>query len=86
MITNMVSVTYFDNHFAGCLRISSMLGDLGLAWDTNKFGVTLFAIILLASLVFIILFNEAHRVSLCSMPAPLSAAAECTPNGRHHIR
>ena len=38
-----------------------MLGDLGLAWDTNKFGVTLFAIILLASLVFIVLFNEAHR-------------------------
>jgi len=38
-----------------------MLGDLGLAWDTNKFGVTLFAIILLASLIFIVLFNEAHR-------------------------
>jgi len=38
-----------------------MLGDLGLAWDTNKVGVTIFAIILLASLVFIVLFNEAHR-------------------------
>ena len=48
--------------FAGIVcTYPTMVGDLGLAWDTNKFGVILFALILLASLVFIVLFNEAHR-------------------------
>jgi preprotein translocase subunit SecY len=57
-IGNGISIIIFAGIVCG---YPSMLGDLGLAWDTNKFGVTLFAIILLASLIFIVLFNEAHR-------------------------
>ena len=57
-IGNGISIIIFAGIVCG---YPSMLGDLGLAWDTNKFGVTFFAIILLASLVFIVLFNEAHR-------------------------
>ena len=48
--------------FAGIVAAyPAMFGDLGLAWDTNKVGVTVFALILLASIVFIVLFTEAHR-------------------------
>jgi preprotein translocase subunit SecY len=57
-IGNGISIIIFAGIVCG---YPSMLGDLGLAWDTNKVGVTIFAIILLASLVFIVLFNEAHR-------------------------
>jgi len=57
-IGNGISILIFAGIVAG---YPSMFGDLGLAWDTNKIGVTVFALILLASIVFIVLFTEAHR-------------------------
>jgi preprotein translocase subunit SecY len=38
-----------------------MAGQLGLAFSQNTAGVIVFGLILLASLVFIVLFTEAHR-------------------------
>ena len=57
-IGNGISIIIFAGIVAG---YPSMFGDLGLAWDANKIGVTIFALILLASIVFIVLFTEAHR-------------------------
>jgi len=57
-IGNGISIIIFAGIVAG---YPTMFGDLGLAWDSNKIGVTIFALILLASIVFIVLFTEAHR-------------------------
>ena len=57
-IGNGISIIIFAGIVAG---YPSMFGDLGLAWGANKIGVTIFALILLASIVFIVLFTEAHR-------------------------
>ena len=57
-IGNGVSIIIFAGIVTG---YPSMVGDLGLAFSENHFGVIVFALILLASIVFIVLFNEAHR-------------------------
>ncbi len=57
-IGNGVSILIFAGIVTG---YPSMFGNLGLAFNQNSIGVILFAIILLASIVFIVLFTEAHR-------------------------
>ena len=48
--------------FAGIVtQYPTMAGQLGLAFSQNTAGVIVFGLILLASLVFIVLFTEAHR-------------------------
>jgi preprotein translocase subunit SecY len=57
-IGNGISIIIFAGIVCG---YPSMAGSLGLAWSSNAFGVSLFALIMLASIVFIVLFTEAHR-------------------------
>jgi len=57
-IGNGVSIIIFAGIITG---YPAMAGQLGLAFSQNAVGVVLFSLILLASLVFIVLFTEAHR-------------------------
>ena len=57
-IGNGVSIIIFAGIVTG---YPAMAGSLGIAFNQNSFGVIVFALILLASIVFIVLFNEAHR-------------------------
>ena len=57
-IGNGVSIIIFAGIVTG---YPAMVGSLGLALSQNAIGVIVFALILLASIVFIVLFNEAHR-------------------------
>ena len=57
-IGNGISILIFAGIVTG---YPSMFGNLGLAFSQNPFGVIVFTVILLASVVFIVLFTEAHR-------------------------
>ena len=57
-IGNGVSIIIFAGIVTG---YPAMAGNLGLAFSQQPAGVIVFALILLASIVFIVLFNEAHR-------------------------
>jgi preprotein translocase subunit SecY len=57
-IGNGVSIIIFAGIVTG---YPAMAGSLGIAFSQNSIGVIVFALILLASIVFIVLFNEAHR-------------------------
>lgn len=57
-IGNGVSILIFAGIVTG---YPSMVGNLGLAFSQNALGVIVFALILLLSIVFIVLFTEAHR-------------------------
>jgi preprotein translocase subunit SecY len=57
-IGNGISIIIFAGIVTG---YPSMFGSLGLTWQQNWMGVTVFTLILLATIVFIVLFTEAHR-------------------------
>jgi preprotein translocase subunit SecY len=57
-IGNGVSIIIFAGIVCG---YPTMIGQLGLQKDTNLVGVVLFGIILLLTVIFIVLFTEAHR-------------------------
>jgi preprotein translocase subunit SecY len=57
-IGNGVSIIIFAGIVCG---YPQMIGSLGITWGQNLFGVILFVLILLATIVFIVLFTEAHR-------------------------
>ncbi|MCX6003064.1 MAG: preprotein translocase subunit SecY [Chloroflexi bacterium] len=57
-IGNGVSILIFAGIVTG---YPSMVGSLSLAFSQNHFGVIIFYLILLASIVMIVLFTEAHR-------------------------
>jgi preprotein translocase subunit SecY len=57
-IGNGISILIFAGIVCG---YPQMFGSLGLAYSQNPAGVAIFALILLASIVFIVLFTEAHR-------------------------
>jgi preprotein translocase subunit SecY len=57
-IGNGISILIFAGIVTG---YPQLIGNLGLSWSTNLWGVIIFAIIILATLVFIVLFTEAHR-------------------------
>jgi preprotein translocase subunit SecY len=57
-IGNGISIIIFAGIVTG---YPAMFGSLGLAWSQNAIGVFIFGLILLATIVFIVLFTEAHR-------------------------
>jgi preprotein translocase subunit SecY len=57
-IGNGVSIIIFAGIVTG---YPAMAGSLGLAFSQNSLGVIIFGCILLASVLFIVLFTEAHR-------------------------
>jgi preprotein translocase subunit SecY len=57
-IGNGISIIIFAGIVTG---YPSMFGNLGLVFSQNSFGVIGFTLILLATIVFIVLFTEAHR-------------------------
>jgi len=57
-IGNGVSIIIFAGIVTG---YPAMIGNLSISWSQNLFGVILFGLIILASIVFIVLFTDAHR-------------------------
>jgi preprotein translocase subunit SecY len=57
-IGNGISIIIFAGIVCG---YPNMIGNLGLSWGVNVGGVIIFTLIILASIVFIVLFTEAHR-------------------------
>ncbi len=57
-IGNGISIIIFAGIVTG---YPTMIGNLGLSWGVNVGGVIIFTLIILASIIFIVLFTEAHR-------------------------